>query len=114
MRRIDIFPIKISLLLSALIVVTYRVVNCEMVIGIILHNACNSNHLKSRKNYLGKMSNVHSNKGDIVLLSKNEYDSLVETIKLLSIPGFRESLKKSVEQMNRGDTFAFEEIFGGE
>ena len=58
--------------------------------------------------------NVHSNKGDIVLLSKNEYDSLVETIKLLSIPGFRESLKKSVEQMNRGDTFAFEEIFGGE
>ena len=50
--------------------------------------------------------------GNAVLLSADEYESMVETLNLLSIPGFRESMKRSVNQMNQGDTISFKEVFG--
>jgi antitoxin YefM len=46
-------------------------------------------------------------------MSEEEYDSMVETLELLSIPGFRQSLKKSVAQMRKGETVSFEDIFSG-
>ena len=45
-------------------------------------------------------------------MAEDDYDSMVETMELLSAPGFRRSLKKSVEQMHRGETVSFEEVFG--
>ena len=50
--------------------------------------------------------------GNAVLLSADEYESMIETLELLSIPGFRESMKRSVNQMNDGKTVSFEEVFG--
>ena len=48
-----------------------------------------------------------------VLLSETDYDGLLETLELLSVPGFRDSLKKSVAQMRRGETVSLAEAFGG-
>lgn len=55
---------------------------------------------------------IHSKKGDVVMLSEEEYESLQETLQLLSIPGFKESLFKSIQQINKGETKSFEEVFG--
>ena len=55
---------------------------------------------------------IHHHDGDIVLLSEEEYDSLVETLQLLSIPGFRESIRTSFKQMQSGETVSFEDAFG--
>ena len=54
---------------------------------------------------------VQHRKGSVVILSEEEYDSLIETLSLLSIPGFSDRLKKSVRQMNKGETVSFEEVF---
>lgn len=56
---------------------------------------------------------IHHRSGDAVLLSEDDYDSLIETLELLSIPGFRESIKRSVRQMNKGQTLSFDEVLGG-
>ena len=55
---------------------------------------------------------IHHRHGSVVLMAEDDYDSMLETMELLSTPGFRQSLKKSVEQMNRGETVSFEEVFG--
>lgn len=56
---------------------------------------------------------IHHRQGSVVLMSEEEYDSMVETLELLSIPGFRQSLKKSVAQMRKGETVSFEDVFSG-
>lgn len=55
---------------------------------------------------------IHHRRGSVVLLAEDDYDSMVETMELLSTPGFRQSLKKSVEQMRKGETVSLEEVFG--
>lgn len=55
---------------------------------------------------------VHHRRGSVVLMAEDEYESLLETMELLSTPGFRKSLKHSVGQMNKGETVSFEEVFG--
>ncbi len=54
---------------------------------------------------------IHHRDGDAVLMSEDEYESLQETLELLSIPGFRESIAKSVEQIEKGETFSINEAF---
>ena len=51
-------------------------------------------------------------KGPVVLLSAEDYDSLIETLELLSIPGFSDRLHESVKQMSKGETYSMEEVFG--
>ncbi|MCX6997724.1 MAG: type II toxin-antitoxin system Phd/YefM family antitoxin [Kiritimatiellaeota bacterium] len=55
---------------------------------------------------------IHHRRGSVVLMAEADYDSLLETMELLSTPGFRKSLKRSVHQMRQGDTLSFEEVFG--
>jgi antitoxin YefM len=55
---------------------------------------------------------IHHRRGAVVLMAENDYESLLETMELLSTPGFRKRLKLSVDQMHRGDTMTFEEVFG--
>jgi antitoxin YefM len=57
---------------------------------------------------------IRHRKGSAVLLSEEDYESLLESLDLLSIPGFRASMKRSVAQMKRGDTLSLEEVLGGE
>ncbi|MBI5787902.1 MAG: type II toxin-antitoxin system Phd/YefM family antitoxin [Candidatus Schekmanbacteria bacterium] len=81
----------------------------------------NINATKARKNFYYLINDIlnkheiiqiHHSQGDVVLLSKEEFESLQETLELLSIPGFRESLAKSVKQMEKGETYTMEEVFG--
>jgi antitoxin YefM len=57
---------------------------------------------------------IQHRNGSVVLLSEEEYDSLIETLELLSIKGFRESIERSVDQIKRGETVSFEEVFGAD
>ncbi len=50
--------------------------------------------------------------GAVVMLSAEEYESLIETLELLSIPGLLKSLNRSVNQMNDGDTYSMNDVFG--
>ena len=50
--------------------------------------------------------------GAAVLMSEENYDSLTETLELLSIPGFRDSIKRSVRQAKTGQTHSMSEVFG--
>lgn len=55
---------------------------------------------------------IHHRRGSVVLMAEDDYDSMLETMDLLSTPGFRQSIKKSLRQMHRGETISFEEVFG--
>ena len=59
-----------------------------------------------------KVFRIHHRDGDVVLMSDDEYESLQETLELLSIRGFRESIKKSLKQIERGETYSVDEVFG--
>lgn len=52
--------------------------------------------------------------GAAVLISEEDYEGLLETLELLSLPRFRQRLRMSVKQMKRGDTLSMEELFGGD
>ncbi len=52
--------------------------------------------------------------GSAVLLSEEDYESLLETLELLSIPGFRESMKRSLRQVEKGQTAGLDEVLGEE
>ncbi len=55
---------------------------------------------------------IHHREGDVVLMSEAEYEGLQETLALLSIAGFRESIETSLKQIERGETFSLDEVFG--
>ena len=55
---------------------------------------------------------IHHRKGDVVLMSENEYGSLVETLELLSTPGFKTGFELAQQEVATGDTVSFNEVFG--
>lgn len=59
-----------------------------------------------------KVFHIHHRDGDVVLMSEEEYESLQETLDLLSIPGFRESIRRSLKQIEKGETYSLNEVFG--
>ncbi len=58
-----------------------------------------------------RVFHIHHRKGDVVLMSEEEYESLQETLELLSIPGFRASIARSVKQMKKGETLSLDKVF---
>ena len=54
---------------------------------------------------------ISHREGDAVLLSEEEYESLIETLELLSTPGFRKSIRDAEEDVRRGRTRSIEEVF---
>ncbi|MBI4366554.1 MAG: type II toxin-antitoxin system Phd/YefM family antitoxin [Deltaproteobacteria bacterium] len=46
--------------------------------------------------------------GEAVLMSEEEYDSLMETLHLLSTPGFRKAYKKAKEDIKQGKTLPWQ------
>jgi antitoxin YefM len=75
---------------------------------------------EARKNFFDLIKNsnahhqtyhIHHPKGAAVLLSEEDYESLIETLELLSIPGFRESMKASVKQVREKKVFSMDDIF---
>ncbi|MGD9875061.1 MAG: type II toxin-antitoxin system Phd/YefM family antitoxin [Kiritimatiellia bacterium] len=59
-----------------------------------------------------KTFRIQHRHGAAVLLSEDDYEGLLETLELLSLPRFRQRLKASVQQMKSGDTIPMSELFG--
>lgn len=55
---------------------------------------------------------IQHRKGTAILLSEDDYEGLLETLDLLSIPGFRTSIKRSLRQARTGQTVSMDEMFG--
>jgi len=81
------------------------------------------NATEARKKFFGlikdaiekhKVYHIHHRHGGVVLMSEEEYEALQETLELLSIPGFRESIARSVKQMRAGETYSVYEALGAD
>lgn len=59
-----------------------------------------------------KTFRIQHRRGAAVLMSEEDYEGLLETLELLSLPGFRKRLKASIKQMKAGDTTSMDELFG--
>jgi PHD/YefM family antitoxin component YafN of YafNO toxin-antitoxin module len=59
-----------------------------------------------------KIFAIENNEKSVILISQANYESLQETIELLSIPDLRESLQRSLQQINDNETYSFDEVLG--
>lgn len=57
---------------------------------------------------------IHHRKGNVVLLSEEDYENLIETLELLSSKDFRKRLKKSAAQAKKGELLSMDDVFGKE
>jgi antitoxin YefM len=55
---------------------------------------------------------ITSKDGEVVLLSKDDYDNLLETLELMSVPGLVQSLDKARKEIKAGKTYSMDEVFG--
>ena len=55
---------------------------------------------------------ITSKTGDVVLLSEEDYESLLETLEILSEPGVARSVKKARADIKAGRTKSLKEVFG--
>lgn len=49
--------------------------------------------------------------GDAVIMSSEDYESLQETLFLMSQPGFKEVLNQSEQEIEAGELLSFEDVF---
>ncbi|MDP7024882.1 MAG: type II toxin-antitoxin system Phd/YefM family antitoxin [Kiritimatiellia bacterium] len=68
--------------------------------------------LVKKANEEHEVYHIHHRYGDVVLMSEEEFDSLNETLLLLSSPGFKKAFDESRKQESTGETVAFDEVFG--
>ncbi len=50
--------------------------------------------------------------GNAVIMSAEDYESLQETLHLLSQPNFKQTFDQSVKEADKGQTDSFEDVFG--
>jgi len=55
---------------------------------------------------------ITSKEGDAVLISEEDYEGLLETLALLSVPGMRKSIREAKGDIRAGRTKSLKEIFG--
>ena len=55
---------------------------------------------------------ITSKDGDAVILSEQDYEGLLETLELLSLPGMRKSIREARTDIRAGRTKSLKEIFG--
>jgi antitoxin YefM len=58
-----------------------------------------------------KLYRIAANDGGAVLLSEEEYESLIETLELLSTPGLYETIKLADREIREGETYSLDEVF---
>ena len=54
---------------------------------------------------------VQHKSGDAVIMSSEDYESLQETLILLSQPGFRDALDESEREIRDGELLSFGDVF---
>ena len=55
---------------------------------------------------------IHHKEGAAVLLSEDEFESMIETLNLLSSKEFRRDFDISRKEVQDGDVSSFEDVFG--
>ena len=55
---------------------------------------------------------IMSKAGDVVMISEEDYESLLETLELLSMPGMLKSIRQARKEIKQGKTKSLEEVFG--
>ena len=55
---------------------------------------------------------VTSKNGDAVILSEEDYEGLLETLELLSVPGMRRSIREAKADIRAGRTKSLKALFG--
>ncbi len=55
---------------------------------------------------------IQHKSGNAVMMSADEFESLQESLLLLSQPGFKQAFEKSVQEADAGDCVSFDEVFG--
>ncbi len=54
---------------------------------------------------------INSRSGNVIMLSEQEYEELLETAELSMIPNLMNSLKKADEDIKNGDVYDIDEVF---
>ncbi len=54
---------------------------------------------------------ISSKEGNAILISEEDYESLLETAELLSISGFKESILEADKEIKNGDVVSMDEAF---
>lgn len=52
--------------------------------------------------------------GDVVLLSQDDFESLLETLELLSTPGLLKSVRRARREIAQGETYSLEDVLGAQ
>jgi len=68
--------------------------------------------LIKQSNQQHEIFEVQHKSGNAILMSAAEYESLQESLYLLSQPSFKEHFTGSVQEADRGDVVEFDDIFG--
>ena len=55
---------------------------------------------------------IASREGNVILISQEDYESLLETLELLSQPGLRRSIAEARADIKAGRTKSLKEVFG--
>ena len=55
---------------------------------------------------------ITSKEGGAVLLAEEDYESLIETLELLSVPGMLKSVKQAKKDIKLKKTYSMKEVFG--
>ncbi len=54
---------------------------------------------------------ISSKEGNAILISEEDYESLLETAELLSIKGLKESISKADKEIENGELISIDEAF---
>ena len=54
---------------------------------------------------------ISSKEGNVIVVPEEDYESLLETAELLSIPGFKESIERSNQEIANNDLYSLDEVF---
>ena len=57
---------------------------------------------------------ISSKEGNAVLLSEEDFESIMETANLLSVPGFMDSIREADKEIEQGETLSMDEVFNQE
>jgi prevent-host-death family protein len=55
---------------------------------------------------------ISSKEGNAVLISEEDYESLLETAELLAIPGLKESIKRADKDIEKGNLHSLKDVLG--
>ena len=55
---------------------------------------------------------ITSRAGEAVLISKEDFEGLLETLELLTTPGVLEDVRKARKDIQSGKTYSLKEVFG--